>query len=151
MINFTFIVPSKIQGKARARTVVNNYTGKAHSFTPEATQSYENLIRWCYENCPDKKHLKDKPFNISIRAYFKVPNSYSKKKKELCYNNKLAIKKKPDLDNILKVVLDALNGIAYDDDKNAQIIYIKKLWANKDEGEHLNVCIYENIIEDVDN
>jgi Holliday junction resolvase RusA-like endonuclease len=56
--------------------------------------------------------------DVMIVADFPIPKSYSKKKKETL--NKQMRPKKPDVDNIAKFYLDALNGVLYDDD--AQIV-----------------------------
>ena len=49
-------------------------------------------------------------------AYFKIPKSYTKGKRLACAYNINRPDKKPDTDNILKVVMDALNKVAYSDD-----------------------------------
>jgi Holliday junction resolvase RusA-like endonuclease len=46
----------------------------------------------------------------------------------------------PDLDNIEKAVLDALNGVAYVDDKQIFRKYTEKSWAETPE---IEVWIYE--------
>jgi Holliday junction resolvase RusA-like endonuclease len=39
--------------------------------------------------------------------------------------------KRPDADNILKLVADALNGVAYDDDKRVVVASVCKLWSSQ--------------------
>lgn len=56
------------------------------------------------------------PVAVRIEAVYGIPKSYSKKKRERALNGELAPTKKPDADNIAKVVCDALNGVAYVDD-----------------------------------
>ena len=51
-----------------------------------------------------------------VTAFFEPPKSISKKKRAEMLEGKIWPAKKPDSDNIAKVVLDALNGIAYHDD-----------------------------------
>lgn len=46
---FTFTVPGKPQGKARARTFHNSKSDKMSSVTPEKTVLYENLIKTCFQ------------------------------------------------------------------------------------------------------
>ena len=53
---------------------------------------------------------------FEIEAYFSVPKSASKKKRAAMLTGDIRPTKKPDMDNILKTVADALNGIAYRDD-----------------------------------
>ena len=55
--------------------------------------------------------------DIRIFAYYSIPKSTSKKKRELMLAGKIRPTKKPDFDNIAKIICDSLNGIAYQDDK----------------------------------
>lgn len=59
----------------------------------------------------------DSYVSVMINAYFSIPKSYMKGKRLACKHNINRPAKKPDVDNILKAVLDALNGVAYKDDK----------------------------------
>jgi Holliday junction resolvase RusA-like endonuclease len=63
---------------------------------------------------------------VYITAFFPIPKSTSKKNRALMLEDKLLPTKKPDSDNIAKVICDALNGVAYGDD--TQIV---KLVVNK--------------------
>ena len=111
-----FTVPGEPQGKARARTC------GGHTYTPEKTVLYENLIKTEYaRQCGNRKFsiLSDgtaQPVAVRIEAVYGIPKSYSKKKRERALSGELAPTKKPDADNIAKVVCDALNGVAYVDD-----------------------------------
>lgn len=49
--------------------------------------------------------------------------------------------KKPDVDNIIKIVLDGLNGIAYDDDKQVVYASCKKMYGTAGE---IWVCVEED-------
>lgn len=124
-----FIVNGMPQGKSRARTVRNKYTGKVHSFTPEKTQNYEDLIRWAYKEAGGK-YFGEQALRIDITAYFPMPQSFSKTKRQQAFTGALKPTKKPDCDNILKVVLDALNGVAYHDDKQVTGVSCNKLYSD---------------------
>lgn len=58
-----------------------------------------------------------------IEVSMPIPKSTPKKKKAMMLDGKIQPTKKPDLDNIAKIISDALNGIAYNDDK--QIVHLK--------------------------
>lgn len=125
----SFSIPGKPQGKARARTVYNPNIKRSVSYTPEKTMLYENFIKTMYLNkYQDMKYCKDKPLYITIFAYFPVPKSVSKKRKHDMLCNVEKPTKKPDIDNIAKVILDALNGIAYDDDAQIVALSIYKFY-----------------------
>lgn len=134
-----FTVEGKPQGKARARTFYNKRLGRMQSITPEQTKSYEDLIRWSY-TAAGGKYLGETTLQVDIRAYYPIPKAFSKAKTNDAVTQKLRPTTKPDCDNIIKVVLDALNGVAYYDDK--QVICVS---CNKYYGEtgYLKVTITE--------
>lgn len=103
-----FRIKGQPQGKARPR-----FNGN-HTYTPKATKDYEHLVRTSYiAQCGNKMN----DFNrIAIKAYFEIPKSATKKERaEIMAGKK--VNKKPDIDNIIKIILDSLNGLAYADDK----------------------------------
>ena len=115
-----FEIPGKPQGKARARTFYNSKLGKMQSITPEHTVLYENLIKHCYLETKCEPFLDKVPLEVEITACFPIPKSATKKDRERIKLMEYYPTKKPDADNIAKVVCDALNGLAYKDD--AQVI-----------------------------
>lgn len=124
-----FTVPGQPKGKARARTVRRG-GGKSFSYTPEGTVLYENLIKTCY--LQDAGHVlfnDGQPLAVSITAFYEVPKSYSKKKKQEMLDGQLYPTKKPDIDNIAKCVLDALNKLAYRDDTQVVRLRMEKHYA----------------------
>lgn len=124
-----FIVEGKPQGKARARTFYDKRSGKHRSITPEQTKSYEDLIRWSYR-AAGGKYLAEKTLQVAIRAFYPIPKAFSKAKKNAAYSTFLRPTIKPDCDNIIKVVLDALNGVAYYDDKQVVCVSCNKYYAD---------------------
>jgi Holliday junction resolvase RusA-like endonuclease len=129
MIKFEIL--GKPMAKQRPRLARGGFT-----YTPKQTIQYENLVRYTYQsNFPDKKPLEGY-IEANITAVFEIPKSYSKKKtKELLegHNN---YDHKPDLDNIAKIILDSLNGIAYKDDAQITVLHI-----NKEYGEQAKVIV----------
>jgi Holliday junction resolvase RusA-like endonuclease len=125
-----FIVEGKPQGKARARTFYNSRAGKMQSITPEKTKSYEDLIRWKYK-AAGGKYYGEKTLQVDIQAYYPVPKGFSKAKLKDATNGNLRPTTKPDCDNIIKVVLDALNGVAYYDDKQVICVSCNKYYAEQ--------------------
>lgn len=67
-----------------------------------------------------------------IKAYYAIPKSMTKKNRQLIEEGKLHPTKKPDLDNVAKIILDALNGIAYKDDSQVVRLHIEKEYADDD-------------------
>ncbi|MFT7880952.1 MAG: RusA family crossover junction endodeoxyribonuclease [Sulfurimonas sp.] len=71
---------------------------------------------------------KDTALAMQIDFFFKKPKSWSKKKKE----NPPYHTFKPDVDNLIKGVKDALNGIAYRDDAQVVSVHGRKQYADRD-------------------
>lgn len=118
----TFEIPGQPQGKARARTT------KFGSYTPEKTVLYENYIKLCYQQVTN--YISEKALKVYIKACFEPPKSVSKAKRVDMLTDKLRPTKKPDIDNIAKVVLDALNGIAYKDDTQVVSLEVVKFYKS---------------------
>lgn len=122
----TFTVYGKPFGKQRPRVLKNGIT-----YTPKETTSYENYIRHCYIEKFGAIEPTENPVSITIRAYFEIPSSVSTKKKIEMANGVTKPTKKPDIDNVLKIVLDGLNGIAFKDDKQVVCAIIQKFYTDR--------------------
>ena len=125
----TFVVKGKPQGKARPRVVTNKYTGRKHGYTPEKTMDYENLIRWSFKDAGGQ-YMGDKLLEVEIKAFYPIPKSSTKKQKLAIEQGKVRPQTKPDCDNIIKGVLDSLNGVAYYDDKQVVCVTCNKYYDN---------------------
>lgn len=123
-----FIVDGKPQGKQRPRFSRISKT----VYTPTKTAKYEKQIAKAYTDSGGKCIPADCYVSVNVSAFFPVPKSYSKKKREDCLERKLRPDKKPDMDNILKVVLDALNEVAYEDDKQVVELIGRKYYTESE-------------------
>ena len=123
-----FIVDGKPQGKQRPRFSRISKT----VYTPTKTAKYEKQIAKAYTDSGGKCIPADCYVSVSVSAFFPIPKSYSKKKREDCRERRLRPDKKPDMDNILKVVLDALNEVAYEDDKQVVELIGRKYYTEGD-------------------
>ena len=120
------VVEGKIKGKARPRV-----TKTGIAFTPSDTVSYENWVKVCYQQ-QDGRHLEG-AIRARIIAYYKVPKSYPKKRVQAIRDGKECPQKKPDADNIGKIILDSLNKIAYEDDSQVVELTIIKRYTETTE------------------
>ena len=138
-----FVIDGKPQGKARARTFYNPKLGRVQSMTPENTVLYENLVKQSFVQQADKdaRWFNKEPLAVYITAFYPIPASTTKKDRQLICSGKLFPTKKPDADNVAKVICDALNGVAYGDD--TQIIKLSILKAYTEEQPRVQVCIEE--------
>lgn len=118
------VIPGKPHGKARPR-----FSGYGRRpYTPEQTRQYEDLIRVCWKQQAGGWDVYGGAVGISIRACFPIPKSASQRRRDDMISGRIRPTVKPDGDNILKIVKDALNGLAYFDDKQVVEEYVAKVY-----------------------
>ncbi len=131
----TFSVPGKPVGKGRPKATT--ISGQARMYTPKKTVNYENLVKVSYM----REHSERKPFppglplRLSVWCWFAIPKSWTKKKKVAALHHV----GKPDADNILKAIGDALNGIAWHDDSQVATACVFKRYCLDGEREETMV------------
>ena len=112
--------------KARPRV-----TRTGHAYTPSKTVNYEALVKYTYQSLYPHREPILGLIEASITAVFPIPKSYSKKKTNELLAGPSNYDKKPDCDNLAKIVLDALNGIAYKDDSQVTMLHICKEYGTQ--------------------
>lgn len=125
MNKIEFVIPGEPKAKARPRVTKNGF-----AYTPKETVQYENWVKQCYISEYGQTML-DGQIKAEIKAYFRIPKSFSKKKRKLIELGELRPTKKPDTDNIAKSVLDSLNGIAYKDDSSIVELKVSKYFDDQ--------------------
>lgn len=128
MKNYQFHIPGKPQGKQRPRT-----TRTGHIYTPKQTKEYEKNVVDAFLGTNPEATLITNPCKITITAKFGIPKSYSRKKVQEAIRQNYYTGK-PDSDNIVKIVMDGLNGVAYEDDKLVVEIHATKKYTLGDPG-----------------
>lgn len=125
-----FTVLGEPQGKGRPRFA--NVKGKVITRTPVETVLYENLIVTEYRRQVGSTRFPDNELlDLRIVAYFSIPASASKKKQKQMEDGEIRPSKKPDMDNIIKVVADSLNQVAYRDDSQIVDCQIRKFYSRQ--------------------
>ena len=121
----TITIPGIPVSKARPRL------GKYGTYTPTKTVNYENLVQLCYMDQGEGKKLEG-ALQMVIDLYFPIPKSYSKKRVEAIKEMEELHTKKPDIDNCIKSITDALNQFAYDDDSQIVGITARKHYTTEE-------------------
>lgn len=125
-MTITFTVLGEPVGKARQRVT------RFGTYTPQATVLYENLIKTEYRRqCNDHRFDDKQPLRMEVRAEYLIPASASKVKKAAMQRGKIRPMKKPDWDNVGKVVSDALNKLAYRDDTQIVDCVVRKFYSDR--------------------
>lgn len=106
-----------------------------HVYTPNRTRAYEDMIRkeWIKQN-PNLLPFTT-PVKVFMDFYFQRPKAHyvgmNRERGVIKDGMPIFYTHTPDLDNIEKSVLDALNKIAYVDDKLIVQKYSNKLWYHE--------------------
>ena len=114
-------------GKGRPK-----YTKSGHAYTPSNTREYEDTIRTLYRmQYHGFKFSKDIPLDMRIRAFYPIPKSDSKGLHMKKIKNEIRPHNiKPDIDNVIKIVCDALNEMAYHDDTQIVDLQARKFYSD---------------------
>jgi len=123
-----FEIPGQPQGKGRPRFAVRN--GRVSTRTPDATMVYENYVRVMYQNSNGIRFPDGSALTMDVLAFYQIPKSASKKKKNDMQSEKIRPTTKPDADNVVKVIADSLNGLAYRDDAQIVECRIRKFYSD---------------------
>ncbi len=111
-----FVVIGEPVGKQRP------IVARGHAFTPKKTAEYEDFVRLCYNSQVRDKTPLQGYIKADIKIYMGVPKSASKSSKKAMYEGIIRPTKTPDIDNVTKAILDALNEVAYKDDSS--VVYL---------------------------
>ena len=127
-MKYEFEVPGTIKGKGRPR--VNSYTGMI--YTPTTTKDYECLVeQYFLLKYPKYKTLEGR-LAVNIIATFNIPKSTKKSDREKMIQNEISPNKKPDIDNIVKIILDAMNKFAFKDDTQITKLSVEKMYGEEE-------------------
>jgi Holliday junction resolvase RusA-like endonuclease len=127
MMQIHFQVEGDPKGKGRPRfSRVGNFT---KVYTDKQTLSYEAMIATFAKQAMGGTEPLKTPVSVFLYVRLPIPQSYPKKRKEACLNGSELPCKKPDIDNIAKTYLDAMNGVIFVDDTQVIDLHVKKVYA----------------------
>lgn len=136
-----FIVNGEPMGKGRPK--FSTFNGYVKTYTPKETINYESKVVYAYKS--EYKEMVFDPHQqiiAKIKAFYTIPKTcYRFYKRESVtkltksgldmVNGNIRPTKKPDCDNIAKIILDALNGIAYHDDSQVIELSVSKFYSEE--------------------
>lgn len=113
---------------AKMKKFVSDYQGFVSTYTPPETVANETRIAWLAKSAMAGAGPTDRPVEILVELRMAIPSSWSKKKQVAAAAGQVRATKRPDLDNCVKSVLDACNGIVYGDDGQVVMLTVRKLY-----------------------
>jgi len=127
-------IPLDPVAKARARTAFKN--GKVRSYTPDKTKDAEILIAsYLWEEYREVCFDRRIPLKLTV-VFYRVKSKWLPKRETLPF-------RRPDLDNFLKLVTDAIRRVLIADDAQITSIVTKKRWAENGIG-HMDIKLEED-------
>ena len=128
ILKFSVLGPP--QGKGRP--IFSTFRGHVSVRTPEKTAQYERNVQAMYKRAhPNRGFPEGVMLDLRVIAYFGVPNSAPQKRRAAMLAGEIRPTKRPDADNILKVIADSLNGLAYYDDAQLVDTQIRKFYSSR--------------------
>lgn len=125
MKEIRFTVEGEPFGKQRPR-----HNGKV-TYTPPETLEHEELVKWAYRRSAGNYRFPDGWYlDMRVIAYLKIPKSASKADHAAMVSGRIRPAKTPDWDNIGKLAADALNKIAYSDDRYIVDAMVRKFYSD---------------------
>ena len=114
---------------------------QVRTFTPPKTCEFENQLKqyFLYET-KGVAFARGVPIAVNIEFGMRIPESTTKKRKKLMLDGEIMHTVKPDLDNLIKAVLDALNGLAWYDDAQIVELNVTKTYV---EEPHILINIHD--------
>ncbi len=130
MKKIKFSVPGQPFGKQRPKfSKAGRYV---KTYTPDETVRYENLVKLMYQQAAEGKMFsEDAALDVRIIAYYEIPKSTSRGKRRAMLEHKIRPTKKPDWDNIGKIICDSLNKVAYHDDAAVVDAQVRKFFSEQ--------------------
>jgi len=126
-MNFTFTIEGDPVAKERPR-----HTGKV-IYTPKKTLQAEKNIaiiaRQAAQKAGWKKAEAGEPIYLGVTFTFKMPKNLSQKKSLETFL--MPCTKRPDIDNIIKLLCDGINQAknVWHDDSQVTELYARKTWG----------------------
>lgn len=109
-----FTVPGKPVGKGRPKAAKrgNHIT----MYTPEKTVNYEATVALAASQAMSGRAPIEGPVEVIMHMVLPIPKSWSKRKQQDALDGRLLPTTKPDMDNCVKAIFDAMNDIVWRDD-----------------------------------
>ena len=124
MKQVVFTIKGEPQGKGRPRFT------NGRVYTPAKTINYESVVGLSYRNSA-KGYKFTSPVRVTIKVFHKPPKNKSKKVTEDMLSGRILPTKKPDLDNVAKIILDGLNKVAWEDDTQVVEMMVIKRYSEE--------------------
>lgn len=132
-LNFT--VPG--EARAKARPQVRSFAGRSQMYKDSVTATFENWVRLHAEAALGDQARFEGPVSIRIEVVTEPAKSHSAKKRKEMIAGVIKPTKYPDLDNVIKSVIDGCCRVAIRDD-----VLVVEIAASKSYGEQAATFVF---------
>lgn len=122
MYKHEIFIPGQPEGKKRPR-----FARTGAVYTPTETKAYERTVKAIWQETGGE--TLHGAVRVDIIAGYEIPKSATKSAQMAMLDGTRVPNKKPDIDNVIKIIMDGLNGAAYDDDKQVVWTTGRKIYA----------------------
>jgi Holliday junction resolvase RusA-like endonuclease len=129
MSDLVFAIPGQPYGKGRPR--IGKVGKHARMFTPEKTVAYESTVALFAHQAMQGRALITAPVSVAMVLVFGIPDSWPKKKRAQAQSQEIWPTTKPDMDNVVKAVFDAINGVVWKDDVQVVNLAVSKSYGDQ--------------------
>jgi Holliday junction resolvase RusA-like endonuclease len=126
MIQFTVFGEPVAQGRPRATTI----NGRIRMFDPDKSKDYKTYVKLAASQYAPNK-LLECGLGLRVDIYRPIPKNFSKKKTEQAERGVIRPTTKPDADNYVKGVKDALKNVIWKDDSQVVELLVNKWYSTK--------------------
>lgn len=120
------IVPGEPVAQGRPRFTTQH--GFARAYDPKRSRDYKNYVMQMASQV-EINQVFTGPVEMTVNVYRQIPKSWTKKKQRQAEEGIVRPTLKPDVDNYVKAIKDALNGIAYVDDSQVVALFVSKHYS----------------------
>jgi len=126
-----FVVPGEAKSQLRPRAYIRKGPNpQIGVYDPKESREYKSFFKLCAAQVAPET-LIEGPVEVEVIEYRSIPKSMPKYKRKMIEEGKLFPTKKPDVDNIIKIVFDSLNKLIWQDDSQVYKLTVTKLYSDQ--------------------
>ena len=141
-----FTIPGEPVAQGRPR--FSTHGGVARAYDPKKSKDSKSVVRLCARDAVESAGLIEPlsgPLLMLVQFGLALPKSSYRKRTPVVRHWRT---KKPDLDNLVKLIKDACSGVVYLDDNQISRIVAEKITCGQDELPYTKVLFRE--LEDLE-
>jgi Holliday junction resolvase RusA-like endonuclease len=145
LIKFTIPGEPCAQGRPRFSTI----GGYVKAIDPAKSRNQKAFVKYLATTAAKQQGwtYTDLPLYVEIIAYMGIPKSKPKKWRTAAIRGQERPTKKPDVDNLFKLVTDALSGVIYADDKQIVSCRVQKWYSEEPRTEVKIAEVIDNAVD----